>query len=52
MKLCDEQHQKEFLKHITASIRSHDEIIAFLDGNTNIQHTELIIREVRILLIY
>ena len=33
MKLRDEEHRKELLKHIAASKRSYDEIIAFLDGN-------------------
>ena len=39
MKLRDEEHRKELLKHIAASKRSYDEIIAFLDGNAD-EHLE------------
>ena len=35
MKLRDEEHRKELLKHIAARKRSYDEIIAFLDGNAD-----------------
>ena len=37
MKLRDEEYRKELLKHIAASKRSYDEIIAFLDGNADEQ---------------
>ncbi len=39
MKLRDEEHRKELLKHIAASKRSYDEIIASLDGNAD-EHLE------------
>ena len=35
MKLRDEEHRKELLKHIAASKRSYDEIVEFLDGNAD-----------------